>query len=134
MTAAIVGLLTVWLVRARLRSELVALSLIIGGASGNLIDRLHDGAVTDFLDFYVGRYHWPAFTAPILGSPPASSSFPSQVFPPPGTPHEKLFASSKTVRGPVRANFGTAFSFPGHPPSRPPRSPFHRPRPWAAGL
>jgi signal peptidase II len=61
MTAAIVGLLTVWLWRARLRSELVALSLIIGGASGNLIDRLHDGAVTDFLDFYVGRYHWPAF-------------------------------------------------------------------------
>src|SRR3546814_12547945 len=59
--AAIVGLLTVWLWRARLRSELVALSLIIGGASGNLIDRLHDGAVTDFLDFYVGRYHWPAF-------------------------------------------------------------------------
>jgi len=35
--------------------------LIIGGATGNLIDRLRLGAVTDFLDFHIGRYHWPAF-------------------------------------------------------------------------
>jgi len=34
---------------------------IIGGTLGNVIDRLGDGAVTDFLDFYVGQYHWPTF-------------------------------------------------------------------------
>jgi len=39
----------------------VALSLILSGAVGNLIDRIRSGAVIDFLDFYVGKYHWPAF-------------------------------------------------------------------------
>jgi len=34
---------------------------IIGGALGNVVDRLGDGAVTDFLDFYIGQYHWPTF-------------------------------------------------------------------------
>ncbi|MBI5809989.1 MAG: signal peptidase II [Deltaproteobacteria bacterium] len=39
------------------------LSLIAGGAVGNLIDRLRFGSVVDFLDFYIGPYHWPAFNA-----------------------------------------------------------------------
>lgn len=38
-----------------------AFCLIFGGAVGNLIDRLRFGKVVDFLDFYVGAYHWPAF-------------------------------------------------------------------------
>lgn len=38
-----------------------AIGLIAGGAVGNLIDRLRFGAVVDFLDFYFGTYHWPAF-------------------------------------------------------------------------
>lgn len=38
-----------------------ALSLILGGALGNLWDRIMLGHVVDFLDFYVGGYHWPAF-------------------------------------------------------------------------
>lgn len=38
-----------------------ALSLILGGAVGNLWDRLTLGHVVDFLDFYIGTYHWPAF-------------------------------------------------------------------------
>ena len=38
-----------------------ALGLIAGGAVGNLIDRLRFGSVIDFLDFYIGSYHWPAF-------------------------------------------------------------------------
>ena len=38
-----------------------AIGLIAGGAVGNLIDRLRYGAVVDFLDFYVGSHHWPAF-------------------------------------------------------------------------
>jgi signal peptidase II len=37
------------------------LSLILGGAIGNLIDRLRLGYVVDFLDFHIGEHHWPAF-------------------------------------------------------------------------
>lgn len=44
----------------RSRSRL-ALSLILGGAVGNLYDRFSQGAVTDFLDFHLAGYHWPAF-------------------------------------------------------------------------
>lgn len=36
-------------------------ALLFGGALGNLIDRLRFGRVIDFLDFYIGRWHWPAF-------------------------------------------------------------------------
>lgn len=39
----------------------VSFSLILSGALGNLIDRLHYGEVVDFLDFHVAAYHWPAF-------------------------------------------------------------------------
>ena len=39
----------------------VGIGLVIGGALGNVIDRLRFGAVFDFLDFYLGSYHWPAF-------------------------------------------------------------------------
>jgi signal peptidase II len=40
---------------------LVALSLVMGGAIGNLVDRVLFGAVTDFLDLYLGTRHWPTF-------------------------------------------------------------------------
>jgi signal peptidase II len=49
----------------RLRQEDIwtrwAYALICGGAVGNLVDRLRLGEVIDFLDFYIGTYHWPAF-------------------------------------------------------------------------
>lgn len=38
-----------------------ALAMIMGGAVGNIIDRLRLGEVVDFLDFYIAQYHWPAF-------------------------------------------------------------------------
>ncbi len=38
-----------------------SLSLILGGAVGNLIDRIRFGEVTDYLDFYISSYPWPAF-------------------------------------------------------------------------
>jgi signal peptidase II len=41
----------------------ISLTLIFGGAVGNLIDRIRFGAVVDFLDFYIGTWHWPAFNA-----------------------------------------------------------------------
>lgn len=39
----------------------VGFALIFGGAIGNLIDRVRFGRVVDFLDFYIGKWHWPAF-------------------------------------------------------------------------
>src|SRR5271166_1522693 len=44
-----------------LTTTTIGLSLILGGALGNLWDRMFTGHVVDFLDFYVGSYHWPAF-------------------------------------------------------------------------
>jgi signal peptidase II len=60
--AAIVAIL--WIVFRRPepgRARLVALSLILGGAVGNLIDRLRAGEVVDFIDLGVGRWRWPVF-------------------------------------------------------------------------
>lgn len=39
----------------------IGYALVLGGAIGNLVDRIRFGSVVDFLDFYLGRYHWPAF-------------------------------------------------------------------------
>ena len=39
----------------------LALGMILGGAIGNIIDRLRLGKVVDFLDVYLGQHHWPAF-------------------------------------------------------------------------
>lgn len=56
-------LLSIWFFKLGKNETLtvLALSFILGGALGNLIDRLRFGEVIDFLDFYMGRYHWPAF-------------------------------------------------------------------------
>ena len=61
LSLAIVAILLLWLHRSKTRWQAAALGLIIGGALGNVIDRVHYGAVADFLDFHVGSYHWPAF-------------------------------------------------------------------------
>ncbi len=60
---AALGGLVYLLVVSRTRDPLFfwGLSLILGGASGNLIDRVLRKHVIDFLDFYIGSYHWPAF-------------------------------------------------------------------------
>lgn len=50
-----------WLFYNKNKHLTVAFGLIIGGALGNVIDRIENGAVADFLDFHVGIYHWPAF-------------------------------------------------------------------------
>ena len=53
----------VWLLRRHPRDTLfcLALALILGGALGNVVDRVLIGAVVDFLDFHAFGYHWPAF-------------------------------------------------------------------------
>jgi len=55
--------ITIWLARLKKHEILlaVALSLVLGGAVGNLIDRLLYGYVIDFLDVYYQDWHWPAF-------------------------------------------------------------------------
>ena len=57
---AVVSVL-LWKDRSVFHSGTMALSLILGGAIGNLWDRVSDGKVTDFLDFYIGVHHWPPF-------------------------------------------------------------------------
>jgi len=59
ISAAAIILLSVLL--AKSRGDWVAYALILGGAIGNLIDRIVFGRVTDFIDVFVGRFHWPAF-------------------------------------------------------------------------
>ena len=61
LAVAIVIALSVWLWRATTMFSVVALGLVIGGAVGNVVDRMIHGAVVDFLDFHVLGYHWPAF-------------------------------------------------------------------------
>lgn len=60
--AAICFLVWIW-VKERPSSikDTGPLGLILGGAVGNLFDRVREGEVVDFLDFHLGPYHWPAF-------------------------------------------------------------------------
>lgn len=58
-----VGVLVVLFLRVKEHETMLAfsLALLLGGAIGNLIDRLSYGEVVDFLDFHISSYHWPAF-------------------------------------------------------------------------
>ncbi len=57
------SLYILWLLRKNQNDKLLsfALSLILGGALGNVLDRLMLGAVVDFIDLHYGNQHWPAF-------------------------------------------------------------------------
>lgn len=61
--AGFAALLIIYLLNKHKHEQLfcLSLSLILGGALGNLYDRITLGHVVDFLDFYIGSYHWPAF-------------------------------------------------------------------------
>lgn len=61
LQTSIAIILTFWLLKTNNLYISVALGLIIGGAFGNIIDRIINGAVADFLDFHINGYHWPAF-------------------------------------------------------------------------
>ena len=65
LMAALTGALTiafaVMAFRAQHALERAGFALVVGGALGNIIDRLRQGAVTDFLDLYWRDWHWPTF-------------------------------------------------------------------------
>lgn len=65
ISISILALIGIFYFLKKLREEEIGLtlglSLIFGGALGNLIDRASIGVVIDFLDFHVGSFHWPAF-------------------------------------------------------------------------
>jgi signal peptidase II len=61
MTLVIVAVLLVTLVRTQRSLGAIGLGMVIGGAIGNLIDRVRLGAVVDFLDFHIGSWHWYVF-------------------------------------------------------------------------
>lgn len=61
LTGALTLFLVVWMWRAEDRVTAASLGAMIGGAVGNLTDRLRFGAVFDFLDFHAAGWHWPTF-------------------------------------------------------------------------
>lgn len=61
VTMAISAIFALWLTRVTHWAPMLALSFVIGGAVGNVIDRFRFGAVADFLDFHAYGYHFPAF-------------------------------------------------------------------------
>ena len=61
LAIAISIVLLVWLRKAETLLLSIALGIVIGGAVGNVIDRILWGHVFDFLDFHIAGYHWPAF-------------------------------------------------------------------------
>ena len=61
MAAVIVAVLLWWLARVEHPVLAVAIGMIVGGAAGNVVDRLRFGGVVDFLYFHVGAWYWPAF-------------------------------------------------------------------------
>lgn len=65
VSIALVAVIVIVLMQRKLGRQnfwyTVSLAFVSGGAVGNLIDRVLYGSVVDFLDVYIGKYHWPAF-------------------------------------------------------------------------
>ncbi|HYW48867.1 MAG TPA: signal peptidase II [Bryobacteraceae bacterium] len=72
LAAVVVVSVMLWNAHRLDRLSLWGLALILGGAAGNVLDRIVAGHVTDFLLFYIGEYQWPAFnmadSAIVVGS------------------------------------------------------------------
>lgn len=65
VTISVVAIIFLWTLFAKTPKEAfvgrLSIAMVMGGAMGNLVDRIRFGEVVDFLDFYIGSYHWPAF-------------------------------------------------------------------------
>jgi len=72
LAAVVVVAGILWKAERMERLTLWGLACILGGAAGNAFDRLISGQVTDFLELYIGQYHWPTFnvadSAIVIGS------------------------------------------------------------------
>jgi len=75
-----------------LNATAIALSLVFGGAVGNLWDRVTSGRVIDFLDFYLGQHHWPAFNIADSAIVVGALLLLSEIF---MAPHEEKAVSSQ---------------------------------------
>ncbi|MFN3574308.1 MAG: signal peptidase II, partial [Phenylobacterium sp.] len=60
-TAAVALWLMAWMWRERRLAVAAPLALFVGGALGNIVDRVRLGAVTDFIDAHIADFHWPTF-------------------------------------------------------------------------
>lgn len=70
MVAVVISvLILVWSHRLKRKDwwDTVALGMILGGAWGNMLDRMRFGHVVDFIDFYVGNWHWYTFNVADIG-------------------------------------------------------------------
>jgi signal peptidase II len=56
LTAAIAGVVAVWMWREKLRGDVLALALVLGGACGNIVDRMRYGYVVDYADLHIGGF------------------------------------------------------------------------------
>ncbi|MBK3733718.1 signal peptidase II [Azospirillum brasilense] len=63
----VVAVLVVWAARSDSRAEAASFGAIAGGAIGNIVDRLRQGAVTDFIDVHAFGWHWPTFNVADIG-------------------------------------------------------------------
>jgi lipoprotein signal peptidase len=61
LSLAVAAFLLRWIARAENRLTAIALGAVVGGAVGNVIDRLRFGAVVDFADAWIGGWHWYVF-------------------------------------------------------------------------
>jgi len=76
----------------------LAYALVIGGALGNVLDRLQHGFVVDFLDFYVRDYHWPAFNVADMAIVIGAGVMILDSFLTPDTPSEKPSGAGKSSK------------------------------------
>ncbi|MFC5353650.1 signal peptidase II [Azospirillum himalayense] len=63
----VAAVLVVWAARSDSRAEAASFGAIAGGAVGNVVDRLRQGAVTDFIDLHAFGWHWPTFNVADIG-------------------------------------------------------------------
>ena len=61
LIVVVIGFLIIWLFKSKIFIEKIALSVVIGGALGNLFDRIKFNAVPDFIDLHYRDFHWFVF-------------------------------------------------------------------------